>query len=581
MRFIVCGSNNGRRKALVKRLLELPGVSREALELPVSEAGEKSETEPLLGALVQRSGARMEANGRLLLEAGDPRELAAVAPGADLAVLSIDASEGFTSDARLQGAIAAQLGVPRIALAVTGVDRAGPDRAAFSAIQADFSAFATAYGLSEAAVLLDGAEGPAGPRGEDAGLSAYLMGIEAGPRAAADAPFAMPVMRVERSEDDGAAFTGTVAAGEARPGAAIRALPSGSVGRIERVSGPEGEQQGASLGQSATVTLSKGIEPSPGDILVDVETDVEVADQFQATILWLTEERMLAGRPYLMRSAAGEVGMQVTGIRHRQKIDTLEEIAAKSLGENDIGVCNISLSRGVPFLPFAKNHALGGFVVLDRETNAALAFGLINFALRRAANIQRQAFDLDAAARAAQKNQKPLTLWFTGLSGAGKSTIANALERKLHALGKHTITLDGDNVRHGLNRDLGFTDVDRVENIRRVAEVACLMNEAGLIALVSFISPFRSERRFARERIGDGRFWEIFVDTPLAVAEQRDVKGLYAKARAGKIKNFTGIDSPYEPPEAPEIRIDSAALDAEAAAQAILERMRAKGFLQS
>ena len=327
--------------------------------------------------------------------------------------------------------------------------------------------------------------------------------------------------------------------------------------------------------------MADEIDVSRGDLLVATDTSVEVADQFQATVLWMTEEPLLAGRPYLLKSAVGQTNIQITDIRCRLKVDTLQEMAAKSLALNEIGVCNIALDRAIAFQPYAQNRTLGGFILIDRVTNATVGLGLIHFALRRASNIQRQAFDVDAAARAAQKGQKPLTLWFTGLSGAGKSTIANALERKLYALGKHTITLDGDNVRHGLNRDLGFTDADRVENIRRVAEVAGLMTEAGLITLVSFISPFRAERELARERIGSERFWEIFVDTPLEVAEARDVKGLYAKARAGEIKNFTGIDSAYEPPEDPAIRVDSATTDPEAAADAILERMRAEGFLEA
>ena len=315
------------------------------------------------------------------------------------------------------------------------------------------------------------------------------------------------------------------------------------------------------------------------------DTGVETSDQFEATLLWMAEAPLRPGGAYLMKSAAGQANLRVDALRHRLKVDTLEELEAEAFALNEIGLAQVTLDRAAPFRPYAANRTLGGFIIVDRVTNATVGLGLIERPLRKASNIQQQSFDVAPSARAEQKGQKPAVLWFTGLSGAGKSTIANALESKLHELGKHTMTLDGDNVRHGLNRDLGFSDADRVENVRRVAEVAGLMTEAGLITLVSFISPFRAERRLARDRIdaiaGEGRFFEIFVDAPLAVAEERDVKGLYAKARAGEIKDFTGIDSPYEPPEEAEIRIDSARLDPDAAAELILERLQAAGVLEA
>jgi bifunctional enzyme CysN/CysC len=342
----------------------------------------------------------------------------------------------------------------------------------------------------------------------------------------------------------------------------------------------DGPLTSASSGQSVTLTLDREVDVSRGDLLVSADEPAGVADQFQATIIWMHEEAMLPGRPYLMKIGARTVTASITSPRYKVNVNTLEHLAAKQLELNEIGVCNIGLDRAIAFDPYAENRETGGFVLIDKLSNDTVGAGLLQFALRRADNIHWQALDVNRSARAQIKGQKASVLWFTGLSGAGKSTIANLVEKQLHAGGRHTYLLDGDNVRHGLNKDLGFTDADRVENIRRVSEVARLMVDAGLIVLVSFISPFRSERRMARELLEPGEFIEIFVDTPLEDAEKRDPKGLYKKARRGELKHFTGIDSPYERPENPEITIDTRAMNAEQSAEQIIGVLLQKGIIE-
>ncbi len=333
---------------------------------------------------------------------------------------------------------------------------------------------------------------------------------------------------------------------------------------MRQVLGPDGPLDAAAAGQAVTLTLADEIDVSRGDVIAAADDPPEVADQFAAHVLWMDDAALLPGRPYWLQIGSRTVAASVSEIKHRIDVNTQDKLAAKRLELNEVGYCNLSLDEPIAFEPYVRNRALGGFILIDRQSNATVAAGTLDFALRRAGNVHWQHLDVDKAARARIKGQTPKVLWFTGLSGAGKSTIANQVEKRLHARGCHTFLLDGDNVRHGLNRDLGFTDEDRVENIRRVAEVARLMVDAGLIVLVSFISPFRAERQMARERFADGEFIEIFVDVPLDVAESRDVKGLYRKARAGQIPNFTGIDSPYEAPEAPELHLyaDGEALDA-------------------
>jgi bifunctional enzyme CysN/CysC len=383
-------------------------------------------------------------------------------------------------------------------------------------------------------------------------------------------PFRMPVQWVNRPNLDFRGFSGQIAAGTVKPGDRVKSLPSGRESAVARIVTLPGDLPEAFAGQSVTITLADEIDVSRGDVLVAAGDPIAVAGQFEATVVWMDDEPLPPGRSYLLKIGARTVGASVTQIKHRVNINTLEHLAAKRLELNEIGEVNLSLDQAIPFEPYAVNRDLGGFILIDRISNRTVGAGLLNFALRRADNIHWQHTDVSKASRAALKGQRGRVVWLTGLSGAGKSTIANLVEKRLHALGRHTYLLDGDNVRHGLNKNLGFTEEDRVENIRRVAEVAKLMVDAGLIVLTAFISPFRAERRLAREILQDGEFVEVFVDTPLAVAEQRDVKGLYRKARAGDLKNFTGIDSPYEAPEHPELRIDTTAMSPVDAAERIV-----------
>ncbi len=392
-------------------------------------------------------------------------------------------------------------------------------------------------------------------------------------------PFRMPVQWVNRPNQELRGFAGMVVSGAIRPGDALRVLPSGPQSRVTRVVTADSDLQEAVAGQSVTLTLADEIDVSRGDLLAAADSPPSVADQFQVSVIWMHEEPMLPGRPYLIKIGTRTVTATVTELRHRVNVNTLEHTAARQLELNEIGVCNLSTDRAIPFDAYAENRDTGGFVIIDKLSNDTVGAGLINFALRRSENVHWQALDVNREARARLKGQKACVLWFTGLSGAGKSTIANLVEKRLHAMGRHTCILDGDNVRHGLDRDLGFTEVDRVENIRRVAEVARLMSDAGLIVLVSFISPFRSERRLARELLPEGEFIEVFVDAPLAEVEKRDPKGLYRKARAGKIQNFTGIDSPYEPPEHAELVLDTTRLSAEQAAEAVIAALADGGRL--
>jgi bifunctional enzyme CysN/CysC len=407
----------------------------------------------------------------------------------------------------------------------------------------------------------------------------YLENVEVDLERMERAPFRLPVQLVQRPDADFRGFSGTVAGGTLRPGDRVRALPSGRESTVERIVTSDGDLDVAVAGQAVTVTLADEIDISRGDVLAAAQDAPHVADQFEATVVWMSEEPLLRGRSYLMRLGPQLATATVAPLKHKVNVNSLEKVAATRLELNEIGVVDLELDRPVAFEPYADSRDGGGFILIDRITNDTVGAGMIRFALRRSANIAWQAVDVDKAARARMKAQQQCVIWLTGLSGAGKSTVANLLESELHRRGLHTYLLDGDNVRHGLSKDLGFTDADRVENIRRVAEVARMMSDAGLIVLVSFISPFRSERRMARELMDQGEFVEVFVDTPLAVAEARDRKGLYAKARRGEILNFTGVDSPYEPPENPEVHLDTTAEPAEASAQRVLDALERRGLL--
>jgi bifunctional enzyme CysN/CysC len=407
----------------------------------------------------------------------------------------------------------------------------------------------------------------------------YLQSVEIDAEASQRQPLRFLVQWVNRPNLDFRGFSGRIVGGSVSPGDRVRVLPSGRESRVARIVTHDGDLELAVAGQSVTLVLADEVDVSRGDVMASADALPEVSDQFEANLVWMSDEPMLPGRPYLMKIGAATVGVSIGAPKYRLNVNTLERLAARTLDLNEIGVCNLALDRPIPFDSYERQRDTGSFIVIDRMTNHTVAAGMLHFALRRSHNIHWQAIEVDKAAHAALKQHQPAVLWFTGLSGAGKSTIANLVQKQLHALGRHTALLDGDNVRHGLNRDLGFTEADRVENIRRVAEVAKLMVDAGLIVLVSFISPFRAERALARARVDEGEFIEVHVDTPLAVAEQRDPKGLYKKARRGELKNFTGIDSPYEAPETPEVRIDTTMVSQDAAAVAVVEALRARGVL--
>ncbi|MEM1300101.1 MAG: adenylyl-sulfate kinase, partial [Pseudomonadota bacterium] len=401
----------------------------------------------------------------------------------------------------------------------------------------------------------------------------HLETVEVNVEADEAKPFRMPVQWVNRPNLDFRGYSGQIASGSVKPGDAVRVVPSGRTSTVSRVVTMDGDLDQAVAGQSVTLTLADEIDCSRGDVITVSDDPPEVSDQFEATLVWMDQSELLPGRSYIMKLGAQNVTATIGTLKHQVNINTMEQMAAKTLDLNAIGVLELSTDKPVVFEAYGDNRDLGGFILIDRMTNATVAAGMLNFSLRRAQNVHWQATTIDRNAHASLKNQKPVVLWFTGLSGSGKSTIANEVEKRLHMMNRHTFLLDGDNVRHGLNKDLGFTDAARVENIRRVGEVSKLMVDAGLIVLTAFISPFRAERRMVREMLPEGEFVEVFVDTPLEVAEARDVKGLYKKARAGQLKNFTGIDSPYEPPRNPEIRVNTTEMTPAQAAQKIIDWM--------
>ncbi|WP_208450238.1 sulfate adenylyltransferase subunit CysN [Burkholderia anthina] len=506
------------------------------------------------------------------------RNMITGASTADLAVILIDARKGVLTQTRRHSHLVALIGIKRVVLAINKMDLVDHDRAVFERIDADYRAFAAELGLEEivsipmSALRGDNVIAPSSrmPWYTGGTLMQHLDTLPLVERVTRDEPFRLPVQWVNRPHLNFRGYAGSIASGEVRVGERVRVLPSGKESRVVSVITPAGEADVARAGEAVTLTLADEIDISRGDLIARADAPPEVADQFEATLVWMHDEPLLPGRPYLVKLGTQTVSATCATPKHKIDVNTREHLAARTLALNEIGVCNLSFDRPVAFDPYDRNHHTGGFIVIDRFTNDTVGAGMLHFALRRAHNVHWQAVDVDRDARALQKAQTPRIVWLTGLSGAGKSTIANLVERRLHALGKHTYLLDGDNVRHGLNRDLGFTEADRVENIRRVAEVARLMLDAGLVTLVSFISPFRSERDMARAMVGPDEFVEVFVDTPLAVAEERDPKGLYKKARKGELKHFTGIDSPYEPPAQPELRIDTVAESPEAAADRIV-----------
>jgi bifunctional enzyme CysN/CysC len=514
------------------------------------------------------------------------RNMVTGASTADAAVILVDARKGLLPQTRRHSFIVSLMGIRHVALAVNKMDAVGYDEAVFAAIRDAYLGFAAPLGFTGIACLPISAlqgdmvyrRGEAMPWYDGPTLMDWLEAVEVGSDAAA-LPFRMPVQWVCRPDADFRGYCGSVASGRVRVGDAVAVPSSGQTSTVRRIVTFDGDMSEASAGDAVNLVLADEIDVSRGEMLAAADARPDFCDQFLAKIVWMQAEPLLPGRKYLMKIGADLVAAQVSEIKHRINVDTFEETAARRLALNEIGVCNLAADRAVAFDPYAKNRGTGRFILIDRYSNATVGAGLIEHALRRATNVHRQKETVGKAARAALKGQKPCVLWFTGLSGSGKSTLADRVERELHARGRHTVILDGDNLRHGLNRDLGFTEADRVENIRRVAEVAKLFVEAGLIVLVSLISPFRADRRMARELLGEGEFLEIFVDTPLAVCEARDVKGLYAKARRGEIPNFTGIQAPYEPPEAPDLRLDGASVTPEAGTARVLDLLQARGKL--
>lgn len=507
------------------------------------------------------------------------RNMVTGASTADLAVILIDARKGVLTQTRRHSYLAHLLGIRNVVLAVNKMDLIGYDQARYDAIVADYRAFAKQIGIAAFTPLpISGFIGDnittrsaktpwyAGPT-----LIEHLEAVPVDADAAQARGFRLPVQWVNRPNLDFRGFAGLIASGSIRPGDAVRVLPSGRTSTVARIVTSDGDLAEAVAGQSVTLTLADEVDCSRGDVIAAASDPPQVADQFETTLVWMGDEPLLPGRPHWLKLATQTVSATVQPPKYAVNVNTMEHVAAKSLELNAIGVATIATDRPIVFEPYAENKTFGGFILIDKLTNATVAAGLINFALRRSQNVHRQALDVDRGAHARLKNQRPAVLWLTGLSGAGKSTIANLVEKQLLRMNRHTFLLDGDNVRHGLNKDLGFTDADRVENIRRVGEVARLMTDAGLIVITAFISPFRAERQLVRDMMLPGEFVEVHVDTPLADAEARDTKGLYKKARAGQLKNFTGIDSPYEAPEAPELRIDTTAMRADAAAAAIVD----------
>jgi bifunctional enzyme CysN/CysC len=514
------------------------------------------------------------------------RNMVTGASTADLAILLVDARKGLLTQTRRHSYLVGLLGVRHVILAVNKMDLVAFDQTVFTAIAAEYRAFAAKVGVTHVTVIpvcavdgdnvvqpsqrMDWYRGPT--------VLAFLETVDVTGTATAQ-PLRLPVQYVSRPDAEFRGFAGRIASGLLARGARVRVAPNGLETHIARIVTPEGDVESAREGRSVMVTLTDEVDVSRGDVIAAASAPLECAAQFEASVIWMHEEPLLQGRQYLVKIGTQLAAATVAPIKHKINVNTLEQLSAEKLELNEIGICELVFDRPVPFESYASNRALGGCILIDRLTNQTVGAALIHFALRRSQNIHWQALDVNRTVRGAQKGQKGCVLWLTGLSGSGKSTIANLVDKHLVALGKHTYVLDGDNVRHGLNKDLGFSAQDRVENIRRVAEVARLMADAGLITLVSFISPFRSERQMARTLVGAGEFFEVYVDTPLAVAEQRDVKGLYKKARAGQLQNFTGIDSPYEAPEQPEIHIDTTRLMPAEAALEIVARLTAAGVL--
>ena len=603
LRFITCGSVDDGKSTLIGRLLYDSKMIFEdqlaALETDSKKVGTQGQ-EIDFALLVDGLAAEREqgitidvayrffnTEKRKFIVADCPgheqytRNMVTGASTADLAVILIDARKGVLVQTRRHSYLCHLIGIRNLVLAVNKMDLVDYDQKVFDDIVADYAAFAKSIGIeSFTAMPISGFKGDnitslsantpwyTGPT-----LVEHLETVEVLSSIDAEKPFRMPVQWVNRPNLDFRGFSGLIATGSVKPGAEIRVVPSGKTSKVTRVVTLGGDLDEAVAGQSVTLCLADEIDCSRGDVITIADNPPQASDQFESTLVWLNDDAMHVGRAYWLKLGTQTVSATVQQPKYVVNVNTMEHLAAKTLDLNAIGVVEIATDRPIVFDAYADNRTLGGFILIDKITNATVAAGMLHFSLRRAQNVHWQPTDITRAEHARLKNQTPRVLWFTGLSGAGKSTIANEVEKRLNLMNRHTFLLDGDNVRHGLNKDLGFTEADRIENIRRVGEVAKLMADAGLIVLTAFISPFRAERDMVRQMIPAGEFVEIYVDTPLAVAEQRDVKGLYKKARAGELKNFTGIDSPYEPPEVPEIRVNTAEMSAEEAADYIIQQL--------
>ena len=603
LRFITCGSVDDGKSTLIGRLLydskmlfddqlsalaadsRRSGTQGEALDFALLVDGLAAEREQ--GITIDVAYRFFSTERRKFIVADTPgheqytRNMITGASTADLAVILVDARKGVLTQTRRHSLLVQLIGIRHVVLAVNKMDLVDYDRQIFERISAEYSEFATSIGLDNVTPIpISGFKGDnvAAQSGEMPWYSGptlieHLETVEIDADRDATQPFLLSVQWVNRPDLDFRGFAGRIARGRVAVGDRVRILPSGKLTSIARIVTMDGDLDEAIAGQSVTLTLADQVDCARGSVIAAADASPELSDQFSATLVWMDDAPLLPGRAYWLKIGTQTVSATVRAPEHRLDVNTMQRLAANTLGLNDIGVAEIATDRPIAFEPYAQGAELGGFILIDRVSNATVAAGMLRHALRRARNVHWQALEVTPQARAATQGQQPRVVWFTGLSGAGKSTIANLVERKLHALGRHSYLIDGDNLRHGLNRDLGFSDADRVENIRRAGEVARMMAEAGLIVLTAFISPFRADRAMVRAMLPADQFVEVFVDTPIETAEARDPKGLYARARRGEIPNFTGISSPYEPPEAPEIRIDTAAETPEAAADRIVEHL--------
>jgi bifunctional enzyme CysN/CysC len=572
LRFILCGSAGDGRSALIDRLTDRreQGGSDDAMyRLVVTERGKR---------IVAASTGNEQC----------PHNIVSHASNADAAIVMVDARKGVVTQTLRDSYLLSLAGIRHFVLAVNRMDQVAYSENACQAIVDEYFGFAKLIGVADVRFIpISAVEGDNivvtsenMPWYRGATLMDWLENVEVDPDRLRKAAFRFLVQSVNQPNQDFRGFAGGISSGVIKLGERIRVQPSGREGRVARIITADGDLELASAGQSVTLAMAAEIDISLGDVISSIDSPASVADQFEATLVWLADEPMLPGRRYLLKIGANAVNAEIGHLKYKLNVSTLARLAATKLETDEIGVCNISLERQIAFDPYRENRDTGGFILVDRVSHATVGAGMLGFALRRASNVHIQAVDIDKSMRAAIKHQRPCILWLTGLSGSGKSTIANCLEKLLHSFGRHSYLLDGDNLRHGLNKDLGFTDADRVENIRRVGEVARLMVDAGLIVITAFISPFSAERRMARSLVKEGEFFEIFVDVPLAVAEARDPKGLYKKARRGELKNFTGIDSAYEAPEAPEIRIDTTVLEPQQAARMIVDKLIESGIIE-